>query len=200
MINKAFSLIELLIVVVIIGVLVLIGVQSYNKQRENSYISWARAEMIEIMKLANMAKSYDGAYHQFIYAMGYRPKGKVFASVGTTASDSVSCCDDIYPRLGSSPCAIRYGGIARQAFYSSYTYYNCKSDALNKATDNIEICKASSGCELQSNELKSLDKMGDFDLCRSPGCNCNKLRIGSQSPFFSKQLTLNDEGVECMKE
>ena len=186
--NRAFSLVEMLVTVVIVGILTLLGLRFYGEQRKSSYTTWAKAEMTSIFQLMETVRSYDGYYHQFIYAMGYRPKGKAFASVGTAADPSTICCNQ-YPDLGADPCI--------KNWRSGFLYYDCKSDSLHTATDNTEICSASS----QSCDTSGLNalKTSDFSACPpqpTEWCNCDRFTVGAITES-DRKLTLSDQKVFC---
>ena len=194
--NKGFSLIELLTVIVIIAVLLIIGVRSYSNQKNKVYVAWAKAEMIEVSKLMKTAKAYDGFYHQYIYAMGYRPKGDILAVVGTAASASDICCDEEYPDPGVSPC--------EKNGRSGFLYYNCKDTSLDKATDNVDICGPDplsptlyDSCKNKFS-LNSLPTAG-FTACPLPPegwCDCDQFTIGAKTNF-DKKLTITERGTMC---
>lgn len=189
--NKAFSLIELLVAIFILSILLFIGSKFYSQQKRSMYVTWTKSEMSDIYKFMNTAKSYDGHYHQYIYAMGYRPKGKVIASVGTVADHSTICCDK-YPDPGESPCA--------KDGTSGYTYYNCKSGTLHTATDNIEICDDTDySLSCQKEDGLTALKDTNFVKCRpqpATWCDCNKFTVGAIT-FFGKELTINDTRTFC---
>ena len=189
--SKGFSLIELLVAVVIIAILLLVGLRFYNEQKRSTYVTWTKTEMTDIFQLMQAVKSYDGHYHQFIYAMGYRPKGKVMGSVGTAADPNTVCCDQ-YPELGADPCT--------KNWKSGYIYYNCKSDSLSKATDNIEICDDSAyDQECMKEDGLSVLQTSDFSTC-SPApaawCSCNQFTVGGLTAL-GKELTLSEQRVFC---
>ena len=104
--NKAFSLIELLVTVVIVSILVTVGSKFYIEHREKNYITTAQAELVNVLQHVKIAKQTDGWYHQFLYQMGYAPKGLLTSIVGTGAISSAPCCSGAngYPSLGSTPC------------------------------------------------------------------------------------------------
>ena len=189
--NKGFSLIELLVSVVIIAILILIGLRFYGEQKRSTYVTWTKTEMIDIFRLMQSVKSTDGHYHQFIYAMGYRPKGKVMGAVGTAADPDTICCDQ-YPDLGADPCS--------KNWQSGYLYYNCRSDSLGRATDNIEICDGSGydrTC-VKEDGLSAL-QTSDFSVCSpqpTAWCNCGQFTVGGITAL-GKELTLSDQRVFC---
>ena len=249
--NQAFSLIELLITFVILVILVLMGTKTYNEQKKNSNIRIVQSEMTEVLRYAKMAKTTDGAYHQFLYQMGYTPKGKVIAMIGTGASDTIPCCAD-YPLPGRSPCAkiigrpddndytitekeetcvegfrcitgCKFGQCesppctcrGAQAV-ENYSYYNCKNDPINKATDNVKICEAyikntndpnydpDLKCDIRS-EITNTPTFFSFSNCarkrrRDHGwCTCDLFLVGAKSLKFDEELTLREDNRLCKK-
>ena len=187
--NTAFSLLEMLVAMVIVGILALMGMRFYGKQKQSSYMSWAKAEMIDISKIMKAAKGYDGYYHQFIYAMGYQPKGKIYASVGTAASHTTICCNQ-YPDPGTVPCA--------KNLRSGYLYYNCKAGGIHTSTDNTEICGFSGASCVRAVGLVPL-ATSRFSTCRpNPAnwCNCEQFTVGAIT-FFGKELSMNQQGELC---
>ena len=94
-ITKGLSFTELLVAVAIVGILTTIATVSYNAIRQSSGNTWAKAEIAEIAKLMQMTKASDGYYHQFIYAMGYRPEETLYATVGTDASNTTICLQQV---------------------------------------------------------------------------------------------------------
>lgn len=192
MANKGFSLIELLVTIFIIALLMFLGMRAYNEQRAKTYLTWAKSEMNNMAQFMKTARNYDGYYHQYIYAAGYQPKGKVYASVGTAAAPGTNCCNK-YPDPGTSPC-VKDGR-------SGFLYYNCDNSALHKATDNIEICNNSSysgSCQMDSG-LSAL-KTSDFSTCTpspSTWCNCTNFTVGAIT-FDGRELSINELGKLCL--
>ncbi len=191
--SKAFSLVELLVITSILGMLVLVGMRFYNKQKQTGAITWAKVEMIALSRLMKMVKSTDGHYHQYIYAMGYRPKGKLLARVGTAGDPAVICCNK-YPNPGGSLSSTMTGG---------WIYYNYKNDNLNKATDNVEICNDLNYTHKNSckpgtgvNALAT----GDFSSCPptpTTWCDCDQFILGAITLDSNKELSLNHQGAWC---
>ena len=238
--NQAFSTTELLVTFTIASILVLMGTKAYNEQKKNSNIRITQSEMIEVLRYAKMAKTTDGAYHQFLYQMGYTPKGEVIAIIGTGASDTNHCChkrNKKYPRLGSSPCStigsannytINKGETCIEGFrcitgckfgrcesstctcrgvqaVKNYSYYNCKNDPINKATDNVKICKAYPSNDLDlkcdtTDITSTFSTFPSFTKCKptpSRWCSCKKFTVGAQSTKFDEELTLNQDNEFC---
>ena len=195
--NTAFSLLELLVTMTIVIILILMGMRFYNTQKQSSYMSWAKAEMIDISKIMKAAKGYDGYYHQFIYAMGYQPKGKIYASVGTAASPTSICCSQ-YPDPGADPCC-RKDPLTDACV--GYLYYNCKAGGIHTATDNTEICGFSgASCVRASPRLLPL-ATSRFSTCRpnpTSWCDCEHFTVGAIT-FLGQELSINQLGELCEK-
>ena len=120
--------------------------------------------MIEVLKYAKMAKTSDGGYHQFLYQMGYTPKGKINSIVGTQADNTAPCCNK-YPPLGDATCTKTIGSA------QSYTI------SSGQTCGEGFICKT--GCR--------------FGQCDSSSCNCEG-EIGaveSYSYYNCKNDSLN---------
>ena len=230
--NKAFSLIELLVIVIIMVILVTVGARFYNDSKKKNYITTAQTELVGVLQYANLTKQVDRWYHQFIYQMGYTPKGILTVIVGTGASNSVPCCSN-YPALGTTPCQ-KSGGSANsynigkdencgvgfictsgcnfgkcnsssctcqgEGAFETYSYYNCKNDSLNKATNNKLICD-DSGYNENCDSTQLPASFPAFSKCvTSTWCNCNSFTAGAKSKSFDYEVTLNHENKLCAKE
>ena len=85
-----------------------------------------------------------------------------------------------------------------------YTYYNCKNDSLNKATNNIQICNDSnyryhgSSCIVPA----GFSFPSTFTKCApspSTWCNCNNFMAGAKSNSFAEEITLTHNSQLCVK-
>ncbi|MCY4320862.1 MAG: prepilin-type N-terminal cleavage/methylation domain-containing protein, partial [Bdellovibrionaceae bacterium] len=143
--NKAFSLIELLVTVGIISILVTFGAKFYNENIEKNYITTAKAELVNVLQYANFANTTDKGYHQFLYQVGYTPKGILTSIVGTGASRSAPCCN-AYPALGTSPCQ---KGQGLTISYPINQNESCSMGFICNSGCNLGICNiASCNCEM----------------------------------------------------
>ena len=250
--NKAFSTIEMLMTFAIAALLFLIGARFYNEQKKDNDIRMTQAEMTEALKFVQMAKQMDGGYHQFLYQMGYTPKGKIIAIIGTGAGNTSPCCSD-YPALGDLTCTKTIGAVVNtykisggqtcgegficcdtsdsscpgpdncqfgkcppgktcackgEQAVESYSYYNCKNDSLNNATNNIEICNHYSSLTPPDPDLKCETSSAPaafptFTKCTpnpTGWCNCDQFMIGAKSNFFKHEITLNHKNNLCIQE
>ena len=113
--KKGFSLTELLVAAAILPILALIGFKYFGDQKEKAYKSATQKNMIDLLSLMKTAQKNDGHYHQFIYQMGYRPKGSLISNIGVKADNSAPCGSSSYPALGAAGCSklITSGGSTR---------------------------------------------------------------------------------------
>ena len=194
--NKAFTLTELLVSSMIVGMLFFVGGSFYKKRTKESYSTWAKQELAGLARLMNMAKNYDGFYHQYIAFLSYRPKGTLYAVVGTGASATVNCCNK-YPELTDSPC--------KKDERSGFLYYRCDNTAFNRSTDNVEICGDSnynSKYECDINGLSAISNEFDNNSRCKPEpaawCDCDNFTLGARD-IEGKKLTINQLGTVCIE-
>lgn len=146
--TKGFSIIELLIVVAIIPILALISFKFIGDQQKKNYRTVAQSSMNELMSLMKVAQKNDGGYHQFIYQMGYRPKGILIANIGVKAGNTAPCGGSSdYPALGGS-CSKKIGGTA--AKFPIAKGERCPEGTKNKSgTFTGGVCQSSASCECE---------------------------------------------------
>ena len=173
---KGFTLTELLVAVFLTLILSAFGLRYYQKQKIKMRSTWAKAELSEIYKIMKITKDIDGRYHQFLYKMGYRPKGKIYGLAGILADSSTLCCDQ-YPLLGSDPCRI--------GSRSGFSHYNCKNGLPDTALTNIQICESPNYDLICNKEPEDLitsfnERPGGAPSCFSnPSCDCDTFAIGA---------------------
>jgi len=149
--KKGFSFLELLVVVAIIPILALIGLKYFGDQRKQSYQNATKNSMTELMSLMHMARENDGHYHQFIYQMGYKPKGSLIANLGVKASNSAPCDSSKYPALKTDPCSkLKSSNVSE---FTILKTQRCPYGTNNKS-GNFEggVCMDST-CECESGTL-----------------------------------------------
>ncbi len=177
--KKGYSLIELLVGVVVLVLLTAIATTTFSKIKKSTYETWAKSELGQISGFMKTAYGADGFYHQYIYQMGYRPKGKIMASVGIPSVSSVEpCCNDL-PPLGS----LCEGG---------FLFYNCKSSIPHNLADNVSICNhlGSPHCSLDG-ALNALGANPFSNLTVDSSCKAQILATNTSKAWCNcKRYTL----------
>ena len=194
--SKAFTLVEMLVSSVIVGLLFYVGGSFYKKKMKQSYLNYAKQELTGLSRLMNMARSYDGFYHQYIYFFNYRPKGLFYAVTGTGASATTNCCNK-YPQISASPC--------EKDKRSGFLYYRCENTALNRSTDSVEICNDStyrSKHECDINGLSTISTQFNNNTNCKPRpatwCDCNHFTLGAID-INGKEVTIDQLGKLCIE-
>ena len=190
---KGFSLIELIVAVFLMLVLSSLGLRYFSSQKKKVISTWAKAELTEMAKIMKMAKNTDGHYHQFLYKMGYRPKGKIYALTGTLADKFSPCCDQ-YPHPGSDPCRIGYR--------SGFSHYDCQTGLPSTALTNVQICDSPGynlSCEKDADLIINFRKRpgGNPSCFPSSWCDCDAFSVAADMSLGNTAgvfLTLNQTG------
>ena len=99
--QSGFTLIELMIVIVIIGILVAIGYPSYARYLERGHKAEAQATMLEILQMAQQYYVVKNKYTDFTLPVAQTPSGKytitaaasggVYTITATPTKASVEC-------------------------------------------------------------------------------------------------------------
>ena len=197
--KKGFSFVELLTTVAILSILSLISVVSYKRYKKNAKETWVKVELGKVAQHMKSARFLDNGYHQFLYMVGYRPKGRQegFVALPSQTTGGKACCDN-YPDIGSSPCV---GG---------FMYYNCQNLAPHNKSSNLEICTSSPNCtnnpSLSVNHTNPLGggtakadcNAQELDSNSNSWCDCDNFTlvgVTSVDSFF----TLNNRDFLCYK-
>lgn len=80
--NKGFSLIELMLVLVIVGVLAVLGASQLDKLQESSGRAEGKTELIQVYTSQKTFFAEWDTYHPNLVLIGYRPEGTHTYSVG----------------------------------------------------------------------------------------------------------------------
>lgn len=108
--ESGFSLIELITVAALLLILSSTAIVSYLGYKNSSYDTWVKSELSRISGFLHMARAADGGFHQYLYAIGYRPalpiRGNAGFPAGYSNPSSFSiCCADYPDRKTGSPAA-----------------------------------------------------------------------------------------------
>ena len=198
--KKGFSLVELLTVLVIMSILSSISVVGYKRYKRNTRASWIKVELGKVAQNLKSARLTDNGYHQFLYVVGYRPKGEQegVVSLPSKTTANKACCSN-YADLGSSPC----GG---------FIYYNCKNSAPYNKSSNLEICDSNPNCSYDST-LLSVDhgnpigtggtadvgcNAKELDSNSNSWCDCNSFTLAGKT-LDNSFFTLTERDILCYK-
>lgn len=134
--QSAFSLVELLTTVGIVGVLSVIGIKSYQKQTYRAKQAEAKKSLSYVYSAEQNFRESWGTYHENLIVIGAIPSGAYHYDVGfhkdAAINDGVSNTDR--GRLGSYPLKESLNVKACTNFYQ-ICGGNCETSAKNQITD-----------------------------------------------------------------
>ena len=182
--HTGYSLTELLTVVAILGILSSVAYSAYIRQERTSHDSWLKNELTEINKFLEIAYTADGAYHQYLGAIGYKPSGQLLGNAGfKTGYHSQAPCCASYPNPNSDP-ASKFG---------QYSFIKKTGSGLTSHHSNSqEVCKAHPSANRKCKPGPDITLPQDFSnlgISSAAGGTC----------VFNSQTTLHKAECECHK-
>ena len=174
--NKAFSLIELLTTVSIIGVLSVIGIRSYQTQTNKAKTAEARHSLSYIYSAEQNFKASWDTYHENLIAIGATPSGTYSYDIGFSKGVSLSKTDGYlanYPgqedldksdcsnfadicKTGAGSCATALktdSGTFIHFYFSGPGTYNAATNKLSCSVTATERIADETGFEADSNSF-----------------------------------------------
>lgn len=110
MARRAFTLIELMVVVVIIGLLVGIALPKYQETRRRTYVTTMRADLHNLMSAQATYVSSGHAYTADTTSLGFRTtRGNVLSIPEATANGWVARVT--HPGAGGVTCVVYVGTV-----------------------------------------------------------------------------------------
>lgn len=107
MARRGFSLIELLIVIIIIGILAAIAIPRYTETKRRTYLSSMKADLRTIVSAAEAHFSQDGTYANYA-----APGGSNGATITFTGTADGWTATAQHPALPGLTCSVARGAVA----------------------------------------------------------------------------------------
>jgi len=122
--KQGFTLIEVLIVVVIIGILASIAIPKFTAVREKAFVSAVKADL---RNLANLQDVYYNDYYTYTTstaAVGYQPSEGVVVTIGEATNTGWSATAS-HAGNPTESCAIYHGDAAQVAPANTVSSVQC---------------------------------------------------------------------------
>lgn len=184
---SGYSLTELLTVVAILGILSSVAYSAYIRQQYTSHDSWLKNELTEINKFLEIAYTTDGAYHQYLGSIGYKPSGPLLGNAGfkTGYHSQTPCCPSYYPDPNDTT-------PQNKSKFNPFTFINAKTETPSYHSNAQEVCKAHPSTNRRCKPGPDITLPQDFSnlgISNSTGSTC----------AFKTQTTLFKAECDCHK-
>lgn len=178
---SGFTIVELLIVIVIIGILVSLVITTYNGVQAKAEYTRTRDSMAKVEKAFRLKAIADGGYQSdqyYITCMGFTVPDYMASNSGSNnvwIGDIIADCHDKYP-LDSYLQASDYEDVGVPLVYDN------DSDTYTLPCDNDR----SRGVNLYFGGVLGDDKMTqlDQDTDQGNGLSCGKIRKNGSQEYF----------------
>ena len=169
--RRAFSMVELLTVIAVIGALSLMAVPHYIEYKKRPYEAWVAKVLAEQSKFLKLAYSIDGGYHQYLTDMGWIPQGSQLGQVGFRLLGSDPPCCNIYPDPNS----------ASEAAFQHFTYIKRNPGGAEKTaagTRTRSACKKyPEVCVFDRVDQVAINTFNIVGITERPSAPCNNFII-----------------------
>ena len=132
--TKAFSLIELLTSVSVIGTLSVIGIKSYQSQTNKARTAEAKQSLSYLYTAQRSFYNNWNTYHENLMVVGAAPSGLFYYDIGFSNSGSMSTTDG---DLGEYPEVVSGVQILNIQQCSNF-YQICEDECLDEIASNVK--------------------------------------------------------------
>ncbi len=105
--RAAFTLIEILAVVVVIGILSTIAITKYTASKERAYITAMKADLRNLASTAESKYAMDGSYANVV-----APQGSAGVTLNITVGVTTWAATATHANVPGITCTLSYGGSA----------------------------------------------------------------------------------------